>query len=147
MHTVKFDANGNQIWYAPYTTAYFDNYEPGEMRWDGQSNIYVASAMSGPTGRLVLLRYDISMSVKDPIPFGHMNAAPNPMTTSTTVDLSNWTGTVTCSVADAFGRTIRLTKAQGPGPMVIDRDGLAAGLYVLTFVSTERSAQLKLVIE
>lgn len=148
VHTIKYDTDGNLLWYAPFSTAYYDYMFPGEIRWDGGANFYVGTSKSGMTdGRLYLLHYGITTGVNELLTDAPIPLMPNPMTTSMVLDLGQWIGALSISIMDVAGRTMHTERAQGGGMHTMFRRNLTAGVYSLHVVGINYTSWQRFVVE
>lgn len=145
--TIKLDQQGNQVWYAPYTTAQYDVFYPGEIRWDGANNIYVGASKTYPEGRLILLRYSLTTGQMEPEAAPWLSAFPNPAVGSFVLDLESWSGPVQVTMRDATGRTVASRVLKGGQRHDMQREALPSGMYELSVSGRDGDAHSRLMLE
>ncbi|MBK9275332.1 MAG: T9SS type A sorting domain-containing protein [Flavobacteriales bacterium] len=148
VHTVKFDLNGTQLWYSPFSTALFDYHYPGEIRWDGGNFFYVgASRNSTNGGQLILLGYWITTGIPQFDHGSQIAVFPNPASDLVQVDLSDRPGQMQVAIIDASGRTVLSEALVGGGLSVLQVAGLTSGAYCLRVMGDGDVTHGRLVIE
>lgn len=150
MFTVMYDAGGNVLWAiddggtgddAPYAIAaspagnvaiagnFFSTTLPlggSTLNLIGSSDIFTGR-ISGPTGLLETTRA------------GSLQVQPNPFTSETVVRVNFPLKNGMLVLEDMLGQRSRELRVSSPGPIVLSRDGLTSGPYVLRLMVDGRS--------
>jgi hypothetical protein len=148
LNTVKFDPNGDQVWFSPYTAGFYDHHFPGEIRWDGGNTFYVGASKNLPFGgQLLLLSYGITTAVDDQVSASASLLAPNPMTSFAYVDLRGWDDDIICSIWDLTGRCMRTEQFRGGDIQTLHRGNLVSGTYSIRLKGKDRQFVQRMVVE
>jgi len=77
---------------------------------------------------------------------GKLMLFPNPMTEYAQVKLEGFTGDILLELFDLEGRLIRRENHQQAGQLMIKRDGLSSGEYVIRLSSADKVLQSTLIV-
>ena len=147
VHTVAYSASGEQIWYAPYTTGYWDGCHPGMVDWDHNDHMYVGASSNGQNGgQLFLLVYALPNAVPQTSATTALVLAPYTAGGRLDVDLSSLQGSVRLHVMDSGGRSVRDQWITGGSIQGLPVTDLPAGMYVLQVASGNRAAMARFVV-
>ena len=64
--------------------------------------------------------------------------SPNPLITSTTISIPNWTSSLSLSVYDMLGRVVKTMKSNS-NSILLDKENLSSGMYILKIATKNGS--------